>query len=67
LAHQLHYPFIFELKQKLTYAEYQMWLDYFDISNSDNVADALDDYFYDDIDELGKQALRAMRNLQRKK
>lgn len=44
-----------------------MWLDYFDISNSENVADALDDYLYDDIDELGKQALRAMRNLQRKK
>lgn len=44
-----------------------MWLDYFEISNADDINDALDDYFNDGIDELGKQALKALRNLQRKK
>jgi hypothetical protein len=67
LAHQLHYPFIFELKEKLTYKEFQIWFDYFNISNSDNVSEALDEYFYDGVDDLGKQALKALRNLQGKK
>lgn len=67
MAHQLHYPFIFELQEKLTYSEYNKWLDYFNIANAESVLDALDDYFMEDIDELGRQVLKAMRNIQGKK
>jgi hypothetical protein len=63
IAYELKYPFINELKEKLTAEELRKWIDFFMIQYSENKQDALDNYFLDGVDDLGKQFMKAVRTI----
>jgi hypothetical protein len=67
IAHELKYPFIEDLKNKLTTHELAAWIDYLNIVRAENPKEALDEYMMPEVDDLGKQFIRAMNKVNSKR